>query len=199
MWSLILQIQIIYWHLYGSFIVNPIHFRVVAKEVVFIEVQMAVSRGQKSQKGCPSPLWDRIGFSYYRKDPRIVTAGIEYRDTADIEYQKNDLYGSTAPGGTKCFRSTDGGRSWTRLSIFGIRQLDSVKVPIGAGVRPFYFGPPRQDPVNINRIYLPNYDGAWVSDDAGKTFARKISFGGDPHELWINPFDNRQMIGSQRP
>src|SRR5206468_1164252 len=111
-------------------------------------------------------------------------AGVEYRDPEDEKNTLKPTYNEELVGGTKCFRSVDGGETWNRTAIYvnGIIKDKNKKISIAVTTRPFYFCPPRQDPMNPSRIYFPRYDGFWVSEDAGKSFKQKVGFGGDPHE-----------------
>ena len=99
-----------------------------------------------AMKGIPEGDTGRIGISYFRQDPKIVVACVEKAPAGQGAATKSD-------GGI--YRSTDGGESWTKVN-----DLDP---------RPFYFSQIRQDPVDVNRIYLTAVQ-SYVSNDAGKTF-----------------------------
>lgn len=78
------------------------------------------------------------------------------------------------------FRSEDGGESWKKIS--------------GLDPRPFYFSIPRQDPNDINRIYVP-YVEIQYSDDMGKTFKPfPTSVHVDHHAFWIDPNDSNHIL-----
>ncbi len=81
-------------------------------------------------------------------------------------------------GGT--FRSEDGGESWTKVNSLN--------------PRPFYFSMPRQDPNDVNRIYLGAVS-LHYTDDAGKTF-RTMPYAVHPdhHAMWIDPNDSNHFI-----
>lgn len=139
---------------------------------------------RKVRRGLPTERTGRIGFSYFRKNPKIVVATVEYKIDPKAEANLNPKRPTdngqvkTYAGGT--FRSKDGGESWERVSF--------------VNPRPFYFSLPTQDPVDENRIYLGS-DELWVSEDAGKTFkTRRSTVHPDHHDAWINPNDNNQMI-----
>ena len=110
---------------------------------------------------------------------------MEYREPLDtLIAQASEVGKKLRPGGTKIFRSEDGGLTWKKLAMYGTTQWEpEKKVPIGEFMRPFYTGPPRQDPVDPNRIYVTTYNGSWITNDAGKTWTDRIAIGGgDPHE-----------------
>lgn len=81
---------------------------------------------------------------------------------------------------TGIYRSTDHGDSWTKVS--------------NLNPRPFYFSIPRQDPQDVNRIYVPS-TGISFSENQGKNFN---SFGTsvhvDHHAMWIDPNDNNHIL-----
>jgi photosystem II stability/assembly factor-like uncharacterized protein/predicted RNA-binding protein YlxR (DUF448 family) len=52
--------------------------------------------------------------------------------------------------------------------------------------RPFYYTNVHVDPINPDRVYA-SATAWWVSDDAGRTFARRPTPHGDNHDMWINP------------
>lgn len=132
-------------------------------------------------KGLPTYTnWGRVGLTYYEKNPRIVTALVEYH--ADPKKEKglptDRGQTSTYAGGT--FRSTDGGDSWTKVN-----PLDP---------RPFYFSLPVQDPVDENRVYVLS-DSMRTTDDGGKTFkVQRTTVHPDYHAFWIDPRDNDHLI-----
>jgi photosystem II stability/assembly factor-like uncharacterized protein len=139
---------------------------------------------QKVTRGLPTRgAMGRIGLSFFRKNPRIVIASVEYREPEPT--------GTSRPAGTAnnqtaqfngggVYRSTDGGESWTKSS--------------NLNPRPFYFSTPRQDPSDENRIYLPAINMHY-SDDAGKTFKNmRLSVHVDFHAMWIDPNDSNHLI-----
>ncbi len=131
----------------------------------------------KVTRGIPEGNLGRIGLSYFYKNPRVVTATIEYKGAEKDRPSDNGSVKDYA-GGT--FRSTDGGESWKRISY--------------VNPRPFYFSIPRQDPQNINRFYIPS-DHISYTEDGGKTF-RTLgrSVHPDFHAWWIEPTDDNHMI-----
>ncbi len=134
---------------------------------------------KKITNGIPATTLGRTGFSYYRKDSKIVVAGIECKENEK--------------GSNRYFKSNDGGETWRLLAQEGV--LHGINT-IGKGNRPFYFGPPRQDPNDSNRIYATITSGYWYSKDGGISFTDNVVVGADPHELWINPHNSKHMISA---
>ncbi len=124
---------------------------------------------RKITKGMPSTgFLGRLGLSYFYQNPKIVVMTVEHRDKASNK-KESGLY-----------RSTDSGDSWTKMG--------------STNPRPFYFSIPRQDPQDINRIYIPG-DSMNVSDDQGKTSRRfNTTVHVDHHAMWIDPKDNNHML-----
>lgn len=88
-----------------------------------------------------------------------------------------------AKGGGGVYRSKDKGESWEKLNSLN--------------PRPFYFSMPRQDPTDIDRIYMPAVSFHY-STDGGKTFrVMDTRVHVDHHAMWINPKDNNHMIIGQ--
>jgi photosystem II stability/assembly factor-like uncharacterized protein len=123
----------------------------------------------------------RIGLTYYRKNPKIVTALVEYKPDPKKEKDKLPDDGGqtrTYAGGT--FRSTDGGETWTKIN-----PLDP---------RPFYFSLPVQDPSDENRIYVCT-DSLRYTDDGGKTFkVQRTTVHPDFHAFWVDPANSNHII-----
>ncbi len=149
----------------------------------------------KITKGIPATTLGRIGLSYFRKDPSMVLATIEYVDKDDslaAAAKSKEPKRREKLGGIGCFRSYDGGESWVPLAKEG--EFYGQNFRIAADNRPFYYGPPRQDPTDSNRIYVPSTHGYWYSENGGKSFIGKIVASNDPHELWINPVNNKHIL-----
>jgi photosystem II stability/assembly factor-like uncharacterized protein len=85
-----------------------------------------------------------------------------------------------ADANTGLYKSKDGGDSWAKIS--------------GLNPRPFYFSNPRQDPQDINRIYVPSV-GISFTTNQGKNFETlNTSVHVDHHAMWIEPTDNNHIL-----
>jgi photosystem II stability/assembly factor-like uncharacterized protein len=89
-----------------------------------------------------------------------------------------------AAQGGGLYRSDDGGANWKLMSTD--RRIHQ---------RGWYFGTVTADPLDPNRVYIPNVS-LYRSSDGGKTFTSiKGAPGGDDyHLLWVDPIDSRRMI-----
>ncbi|HJS98502.1 MAG TPA: hypothetical protein VJ756_05375 [Terriglobales bacterium] len=120
-----------------------------------------------SSHGLPSGELGRIGVA--------VSAGTHGQRVYAIvdAKQKGGLY-----------RSDDGGANWTLVSAD--RRIHQ---------RGWYFGTVTADPLDPNRVYIPNVS-LYRSTDGGKTFTSiKGAPGGDDyHLLWVDPGESRRMI-----
>lgn len=123
---------------------------------------------KKITKGLPEGgFYGRIGLDYFRTDSKVMVATVEHRKGDDRS-------------GSGFYRSEDGGESWKKGKA--------------ANGRPFYFSIPRQDPLDINRIYVPTVQ-ILSSDDKGETFkAWPTSVHVDHHVFWINPNDSNHVV-----
>ncbi len=134
---------------------------------------------RKITKGIPEGTIGRIGLDYFRKDPRKVLMQIE----AGKMPENPDAPDARPTGTGGVFVSEDRGESWTKVH--------------NRNSRPFYFSIPRWDPLDENRIYIPDV-GIGISDDRGKTIRNmRSSVHVDHHAFWINPSDNNHMIIGQ--
>lgn len=136
------------------------------------------------KKGIPDAMLGRTAVSFYRSDPKIMMATIEYKidpKAEAVENPKRPNDGGVVKkyaGGT--FWSTDGGESWKRINYLN--------------PRPWYFSTPTIDPVDTNRLYVPG-DSMFISDDAGKTFKEAdVRVHPDFHALWIDPNDHMHIL-----
>lgn len=127
---------------------------------------------RKITKGIPEGMIGRIGLDYHRADPNKVIGQFEVAVmNADGTRQTNN---------NGVFLSEDGGESWTKVN--------------NRNNRPFYYSIPRYDPVDPNRIYIPDVQ-IQFSDDKGKTLRNwPTSVHVDHHAMWINPADNKHII-----
>ncbi|HEY9180932.1 MAG TPA: hypothetical protein VIO32_09440, partial [Candidatus Baltobacteraceae bacterium] len=79
------------------------------------------------------------------------------------------------------YRSTDGGAHWNMRN--NSQDVD---------FRPFYFSQVRCDPANPQKVYA--IAGALlVSRDGGRKF-HYAGGGGDNHDLWIDPLDDKRLL-----
>ena len=81
------------------------------------------------------------------------------------------------------YRSDDGGSSWQRT------HYDPGKMEI-----PNSYNHITADPQDPDIVYIQPISGLLKSTDAGRTFERVQLANWDPHALWINPNEPRQMI-----
>ena len=79
------------------------------------------------------------------------------------------------------WRSDDGGQNWTQGSWQ--REL------IG---RAGYYIKLAVNPKNPDEVFVAN-SSFWVSTDGGKTF-RTLPWGGDTHDIWIDPSDPNRIV-----
>ena len=117
-------------------------------------------------KGLPKDF-GKSGISVSRANPERVYAVIE------AEGKKGGVY-----------RSDDAGKTW--------KQVNSNRVNIA---RSWYYMEIFADPQNENIVYVLNAP-VMKSIDGGKSFTNIPVPHGDNHHLWINPYDNANMINS---
>src|SRR5579883_221706 len=159
---------------------------------------------QKITKGLPTCKLGRIGIDWYRKDPHVVFLLVESEKIGGTPHpvagkgsnggtlpyldrlggQAENVQDKQGPNGFEyggVFKSTDGGRSWTRLNSLN--------------PRPMYFSQIRVDPNDDNYVYVLGIS-LHRSRDGGRTFDDEAGHGahGDHHALWIDPLDGRHMI-----
>lgn len=110
-----------------------------------------------------------IDISIHQKNPKIIAMAYE----ADENLPENEP-------GTGVYISYDEGESWNFL--------------LKHAVRPFYHGQIEIDPINPDNIYVVSR-GFMISNDGGKSFSprRWRTDGGDDHDMWIAPYDNKIM------
>lgn len=124
---------------------------------------------RKITKGLAKGDSGMIDIAIHRANPDIMVAAYE----ADENIPEGEP-------GSGVYRSNDGGESWQFL--------------LKHAVRPFYHGQIDIDPIDPNNIYVVSRDFQ-ISNDGGKTFhpRRWRTDGGDDHDLWIAPYDNKIM------
>ena len=100
-------------------------------------------------------------------------------DIMVMAYEADEKIPDGEPG-TGVYISYDGGDSWNFL--------------LKHAVRPFYHGQIEIDPINPENIYVVSR-GFMISNDGGKSFhpRRWRTDGGDDHDMWIAPYDNKIM------
>ena len=124
---------------------------------------------KKITKGLAKGSSGMIDISIHLNNPNIMVMAYE----ADENLAKDEP-------GTGVYISYDQGESWKHL--------------LKHAVRPFYHGQIEIDPINPNNIYVVSR-GFMISNDGGKTFSsrRWRTDGGDDHDMWIAPYDNKIM------
>ena len=122
----------------------------------------------KLTQGLPAKtMVGKVGVSISPANPQRVYAQIEAGDDQ---------------GGT--YRSDDGGTTWKRTNQS--RDLQQ---------RAWYYTHIHADPVDVDTVYALNV-GAFKSTDGGITFqGGAIQSHSDHHDLWINPRNNRALVG----
>ena len=124
---------------------------------------------KKITKGLARGSSGMIDISIHLNNPDIMVMAYE----ADENLPENEP-------GTGVYISYDQGESWNHL--------------LKHAVRPFYHGQIEIDPIDPNNIYVVSR-GFMISNDGGKTFSsrRWRTDGGDDHDMWIAPYDNKIM------
>jgi photosystem II stability/assembly factor-like uncharacterized protein len=126
---------------------------------------------KKMEGGFPTGIMGRIGLSLHLKDPKIVYAIVETRNSGSTQ--------NTAGGGI--YRTKDGGETWEKRSDFN--------------PRPMYFSQIRVDPNDPEKVWVLGVQ-TFVSTDGGQrfsgTFVSRVH--ADGHALWINPKDSNHLI-----
>ncbi|MEO7454951.1 MAG: hypothetical protein ABIY52_01720 [Gemmatimonadaceae bacterium] len=120
--------------------------------------------------GYPSGTKGRIGLAIAPSNPDVVYALTEaYSDAAKkVEMGKR-------PESNGLYRSTDAGRTWTKMNSIN--------------TRPFYYSQVRVDPRNPDRVYFSSTE-LQVSNDGGKTTSNAAQgVHVDDHGIWIDPND----------
>jgi hypothetical protein len=153
------------------------------------------------ETGLPKTGVGRIGLDLYQKNPNIVYAVLENRNTrpATAEEAKQDQARGGQPRphlvGGEVYRTADGGRSWRKVNA----DKDDVSNKAG-----YSFDQIRVDQNDDKRIIL-NQDSLLSSEDGGKTWTgltwdSRNLFGsgfGDFRTMWIDPQNSNRMIMGQ--
>ena len=124
---------------------------------------------KKITKGLAKGSSGMIDISIHLNNPDIMV----------MAYEADENLPEDEPG-TGVYISYDKGESWNFL--------------LKHAVRPFYHGQIEIDPINPDNIYVVSR-GFMISNDGGKTFSsrRWRPDGGDDHDMWIAPYDNKIM------
>ncbi len=124
---------------------------------------------RKITKGLAAGPSGMIDISIHLANPDIMV----------MAYEADENIPAGQPG-SGVYRSDDGGESWRFL--------------LKHAVRPFYHGQIEIDPLDPNNIYVVSRDFR-ISNDGGRTFhpRRWRTDGGDDHDMWIAPYDNKIM------
>ena len=125
--------------------------------------------------------WKKITKGLARGSSGMIDISIHLNnpDIMVMAYEAYENLPEDEPG-TGIYISYDQGESWKHL--------------LKHAVRPFYHGQIEIDPINPNNIYVVSR-GFMISNDGGKTFSsrRWRTDGGDDHDMWIAPYDNKIM------
>lgn len=111
---------------------------------------------------------------------KIENDEVDLVTLADYNYDANRQLFDTQVVGAEVYRSTDGGKTWSKTHD---GYLDDLYFSYG-----YYFGQISVSPVDPNKIYIYGVP-VLRSDDGGKTFVsiNKSNVHVDHHVLWVNP------------
>ena len=125
--------------------------------------------------------WKKITNGLAKGSSGMIDISIHLNnpDIMVMAYEADENLPEDQPG-TGVYISYDSGESWKFL--------------LKHAVRPFYHGQIEIDPIDPNNIYVVSR-GFMISNDGGKTFGprRWRTDGGDDHDMWIAPYDNKIM------
>ena len=125
--------------------------------------------------------WKKItnGLAKGRSGMIDISIHLNNPDIMVMAYEADEKIPDGEPG-TGVYISYDEGESWNFL--------------LKHAVRPFYHGQIEIDPINSDNIYVVSR-GFMISNDGGKSFypRRWRTDGGDDHDMWIAPYDNKIM------
>ncbi|MBV6426478.1 MAG: hypothetical protein KIPDCIKN_00990 [Haliscomenobacter sp.] len=130
----------------------------------------------KLTQGLPPGPTGRIGLAVYRKNPKIVMALVEAKQSRSLDSLGSGVY-----------RSEDAGKTWRYVNTYNNR--------------PFYYSQIRINPQNDQRVYLLTTP-FMVSEDGGKSFrngSEDEEVHGDFHAMWLDPADgDRYYLGADK-
>lgn len=163
---------------------------------------------KKLEGGLPTGTIGRIGLDIYQKNPSILYAVVDNRNTRTVAATPAAGGGGRGGGGAgaliggEVYRTDDGGATWRKMSA----NQDDVSRKSG-----YAFNQLRVDPGNSERIFITG-SNLISSEDGGKTWA---GLGGGPQSgpqanrppfrrafgdfrvMWIDPENpERMMAGS---
>tara|TARA_A100000164_G_scaffold194991_1_gene172941 strand:+ start:41 stop:2953 length:2913 start_codon:yes stop_codon:yes gene_type:complete len=125
--------------------------------------------------------WRKISEGLAKGKSGMIDISIHLNnpDIMVMAYEADENLPEDEPG-TGVYISYDEGESWKFL--------------LKHAVRPFYHGQIEIDPINPDNIYVVSR-GFMISNDGGKSFSsrRWRTDGGDDHDMWIAPYDNKIM------
>jgi len=125
--------------------------------------------------------WKKITNGLAKGNSGMIDISIHLNnpDIMVMAYEADENIPEDEPG-TGVYISYDEGNSWNFI--------------LKHAVRPFYHGQIEIDPVDPNNIYVVSR-GFMISNDGGKSFSsrRWRTDGGDDHDMWIAPYDNKIM------
>ena len=126
---------------------------------------------KKLTSGLPTGQTGQIDIDIHLNNPDILAAYVEADENLPADVPRGGIY-----------RSEDAGATWT----FQLKHFS----------RPTYHGRIRIDPHDDKKIYVVSRDFQY-STDGGETFIKGQPWrvdGGDDHDLWISPQDNRIIL-----
>ena len=140
--------------------------------------------------GLPTSAWGRSGVAVAPSASNFVYLLVEADSNPNPESVRAARVHGFVPDTTKraqlqsgLFRSTDSGRTWTRMN--------------SENNRPFYYSQVRVDPRNPDRVYWLSMNARY-SNDGGRTYRTVGSaIHVDFHAMWIDPNDPDHYIVGQ--
>ncbi len=139
--------------------------------------------------GLPTTTWGRAGVAVAPSASNTVYVLVEADSAPNPESVRAARQRGFVPDTTRraqlqsgLFRSTDGGRTWSRMNA--------------ENNRPFYYSQVRVDPRNPDRVYWLSTNARY-SNDAGRTYRTVGSaIHVDFHAMWIDPNDpDHYLVG----